>query len=104
MRNHARPLGTRIGRAVIIGLGALGALAALDASALFLFLLFAAAFVAPSGPYIGLILFVVVPLTVVVGGALAWAGYYVLTEQPEEPVPADGAVDAPGADGRHAHA
>ena len=103
MRNHARPLGQRIGRAIIIGLGAVGALAAFDALALFVFLLFAAAFVAPLGPYIGLVVFVAVPLTVVIGGALAWAGYHVLMERPEESPAADGVEDA-AAGGHHAHA
>ena len=103
MRNHARSLGERIGRAIIIGLGAMGALAALDALALFVFLLFATAFVAPLGPYIGLLIFVAVPLTVVIGGALAWAGYHVLMERPEESLAANG-VDDPAGGGHHAHA
>lgn len=85
MGKHPGPLGERVGRGVIVVLGMLGGLAALDAVLLFFFLLFVPVFVTPSNPYIGLVLFIVVPLTVVVGSALAWAGYSAFIEWPEEP-------------------
>jgi hypothetical protein len=101
MRNHARPRGERFGRAVTIGLGALGAL---DALALFVFLLVAATFVAPLGPYIGILLFVVVPSIMVIGGALAWAGYEAWMERPEELYTAHEAADGGVTYGRHPQA
>lgn len=84
MRNQERSFGERVGRGVIIGIGALGALAAFDALLLFFFLLFAAMLVAPPGPYIGIVMFIAVPLTVAIGSALAWAGYIAYMEPVQE--------------------
>ena len=104
MRNHARPRGERFGRAVTIGLGALGALATLDALALFVFLLVAATFGAPLGPYVGILLFVVVPSIMGIGGALAWAGYEAWRERPEERHTAHEAAAEDATYGRHSQA
>ena len=104
MRNRFRPLGKRAGRGVIIGLGAVGALVALDAFALFVFLMFATTFGASLGPYIGLLSFVVAPLIMVMGSALAWAGYEAWLERPEEPHSAHEPAGEDAGDGRHAHA
>ena len=101
MWNHWRPFSNRRCRALMIGVGALGALAALDALALFVFLLFAAIVVAPLGPYVGLLAFVVVPLIVVLGGALALTGYEAWLERPED----SHTAHEPGEDAAHqAHA
>ena len=104
MRNRFQPLGKRVGRGVIIGLGAMGALAALDAFALFVFLMFATTFGASLGPYIGLLTFVVAPLIMVIGGVLAWAGYEAWLERGEEPHTAHEPAGEDASDGRHAHA
>lgn len=103
MRNNTRPLGERVGRAVIIGVGLLGALAAFDALLLFCFLLLAAVFVAPPGPYIGLVMFIAVPVTVVIGAALGWAGYSALVERSDTPHADAEASDRPATNGHHAH-
>jgi hypothetical protein len=104
MRNTTRPFGERVGRGLIIVVGALGALAAFDALLLFFFLLFAAIFIAPPGPYIGLVMFLGVPLTIVVGGALAWAGYtaYMDREEPTQPGDPQTGKDQT-ANGEHVH-
>ncbi len=103
MRNQTRPLGERVGRAIIIGIGAVGALAAFDALLLFFFLLFAALFVAPPSPYIGLVMFIGVPLTVVIGGALAWAGYQAYMERAEDPHANGHPAKDPATNGQHVH-
>jgi membrane protein implicated in regulation of membrane protease activity len=58
----------------VITAGILGGFAAIDAIFLFLFLVGAAFFVGLN-PYIGLVMFVVLPVITVLGGATAWTAY-----------------------------
>lgn len=78
MRNRERAFGERLWRAVVIGFGVLGGLAAIDAVLLFSFLVVAAVFFEAPNPYIGLLIFVVCPAVAVFGGAMAWTAYWIL--------------------------
>jgi len=81
MRNGKRSFGTRVGRALIIIVGLLGASAAVDAILLFVCLPFFAIFLGLSNPYLGLLLFVALPFVTILGGAVAWTAYVVLTDR-----------------------
>jgi hypothetical protein len=89
MRNRERAFGERLLRAVVIGFGVLGGFAAFDAILLFLVLLLSAKFVAAPNPYIGLVMFVALPIAAIVGGAIAWTAYTVWNDRAPES-PADG--------------
>ena len=80
MRNGERSVGARLGRALILIAGVVGALAAFDAVLLFLVLLTAAVFGDALNPYIGLLLFVALPIAVIAGGAMAWTAYTISSE------------------------
>ena len=81
MGNRERPIGKRVARALILTVGVLGGLMAVDAVLLFLVLLLAPVFIAPANAYIGLVLFVVVPILAGLGGVLAWSAYALLKER-----------------------
>jgi hypothetical protein len=72
--NRERAFGERLWRAVVITAGILGGFAAIDAIFLFLFLV-AAAFFAALNPYIGVVMFIVLPAIAALGGGTAWAAY-----------------------------
>jgi uncharacterized membrane protein HdeD (DUF308 family) len=72
--NRERAFGERLWRAVVITAGILGGFAAIDAIFLFLFLVGAALF-ADLNPYVGLVMFVLLPAITVLGGGTAWAAY-----------------------------
>ena len=61
-------------RTLVVIMGVLGALAVFDAGLLFIVLLLAG----PS-PYVGLLMFVAVPIAMAVGGALVWTAYLLLS-------------------------
>jgi hypothetical protein len=84
MWSRQRSVGTRVGRGLILTVGVLGGLVAFDAILLFLVLLAAALVIAPPNPYIGLFMFVGVPILVVLGTALAWIAYRVLRDRAPE--------------------
>ena len=67
-------------QALIIIMGVLGVLAAVDAAILFVVLL-----VVPPTPYLGLLMFVVAPMVGVGGVALAWLAYQLHTRQTTSP-------------------
>jgi drug/metabolite transporter (DMT)-like permease len=81
MRNHERAFGERLWRAAVIAFGMLGAFAAIDAILFFFFLVGAVIVFAPPSPYIGLLMFVALPAAAVVGAAVAWTAYQVLTRR-----------------------
>ena len=89
MGNRERAFGERFWRTVVIVLAVLGGFAVLDAIILFAVLLLAAVFIAAPSPYIGLLMFVALPLAAIVGGAMAWMAYTVLNDRAQES-PADG--------------
>ena len=89
MRNREPAFGERLRRAVVISLGVLGVFAAFDAILLFVVLLLSAIFVAAPNPYIGLVMFVALPIVAIVGGAIAWTAYTVWNDRAPES-PADG--------------
>ena len=94
MRDRERACGKRFWRAVGIGLAVLGGFVAFDAILLFLVLLLSAMFIAAPSPYIGLVMFVALPIAAIVGGVIAWTAYSVCTDRASES-PADG-HQAPG--------
>jgi uncharacterized membrane protein len=81
MRNRERAFGERLWRAAVIAFGMLGAFAAIDAILFFFFLVGAVIVFAPPSPYIGLLMFVALPAAAVVGAAVAWTAYQVLTRR-----------------------
>lgn len=81
MWNGERPLASRLGRTLITVVGVLGAFAVLDALLIFLALLIIPVFGGSQNPYIGLLLVVVLPVAAILGGALAWTAYAILSEQ-----------------------
>ena len=81
MRNRERAFGERLWRAVVIAFGVLGGFAAFDAILLFFVLLLSAKFVASPNPYIGLVMFVALPIAAIVGGAIAWTAYTVWNDR-----------------------
>ena len=83
MRNHERAFGERLWRAAVIAFGILGAFAAIDAI-LFFFVLVGAAIVFEPSPYLGLLMFVALPAAAVVGAAVAWTAYQVLTRRTQQ--------------------
>jgi predicted membrane metal-binding protein len=89
MRHRERAFGERLWRAVVIGLGVLGGFAAFDAILLFFVLLLSATFVAAPNPYLGLVVFVALPIAAIVGGAIAWTAYTVCHDRARES-PAEG--------------
>ena len=84
MRNRERFWRTRVGRGLILTFGVAGGMLAFDAILLFLFFLLAALVIAPPNPYVGLLMFVGVPIVVVLGTTLAWTAYRVLKERAPE--------------------
>jgi hypothetical protein len=88
MRNRERAFGERLWRAVVISLGVLGGFAAFDAILLF-FVLLTATFIAEFNLYIGLVVFVALPIAAIVGGAIAWTAYTAL-QDPASASPHDG--------------
>jgi hypothetical protein len=89
MRNREHAFGERLWRAVVISVGVVGGFVAIDAIIAFFFLVGAAiAFGAPN-PYIGLLMFVALPVLGVVGGAVAWTAYCVLTRHTSDSQAAD---------------
>ena len=94
MRNAQRSFGTRVGRALILIMGLVGASAAVDAILLFLCLPFFAIVVGLSNPYIGLLMFVALPFVTILGGAVAWIAYAIVNDR----------VTTSGAGGPHVHA
>ena len=64
-------------RTMVVIIGILGALAVLDALVLFVVVLLAG-----PAPYVGLLLFVAVPVAMVVGMALLWAAFRFLGADP----------------------
>lgn len=83
MRNSERRVGERISRALVFGVGGLAALGAFDAFVFFIILILASLFVAPPGPYIGL-LFVALPVVVLVGVLVAWVAWATLRGEPPD--------------------
>jgi hypothetical protein len=81
MRNRERAFGERLWRATVVGFGLLGAFAAIDAILFFFFLVGAAIVFEPPSPYIGLLMFVVLPVAAVIGAAVAWTAYQLLTRR-----------------------
>lgn len=79
MRNRVRSIGEHLGRPLIIIIGVLGGIAALDAVLVFLFLLVGPLFAAVQNPYIGLMV-VALPVVALIGGTVAWAAYLVLQD------------------------
>jgi hypothetical protein len=79
MRNRVRSIGEHLGRPLIIIIGVLAGMAAVDAVLVFLFLLFSPLFAAVQNPYIGLMV-VALPVVALIGGTVAWAAYLVLQE------------------------
>lgn len=80
-----------VGRGVLVVLGVLGGFVAFDALLLFIFFALSALFIARTGPYFGLVTFVVLPFCAIAGAAVAWTAYLVL----------DDAVSEPGRRGAH---
>jgi hypothetical protein len=80
--NRERAFGERLWRAVVMTAGILGGFAAIDAIFLFLFLVGAAFIFDAPNPYIGLVMFVVLPAITVLGGGSAWAAYCSLRRRP----------------------
>ena len=80
MGNRERAFGERFWRTIVIVLAVLGGFAVLDAIVLFAVLLLAAVFIAAPGPYIGMLMFVALPLAAIVGGVIAWMAYTVLND------------------------
>lgn len=64
-------------RTMVVIVGILGALAALDALVLFVVLLLTG-----PAPYVGLLMFVAVPVAIAVGLALLWAAFRFLGANP----------------------
>ena len=89
MGNRERAFGERFWRTVVIVLAVLGGFAVLDAIVLFAVLLLGAVFIATPSPYIGLLMFVALPLAAIVGGAVAWMAYTVVNDRAQGS-PADG--------------
>jgi hypothetical protein len=86
MRNRERSIGARLGRALIIIVGVLGALAAFDAVLIVLVLLASAIFEGALNPYIGLLTFVALPFAVAFGIAVAWTAYAHVAGRPSQSV------------------
>ena len=89
MRNRERAFGERLWRAVVISLGVLGGFAAIDAVLAFFFLVGSVIVFGAPNPYIGLLMFVALPVIGVVGGAVAWTAYRVLTRHTPDSQAAD---------------
>ena len=79
MGDHHRSLSTRVLRALLVAVGVIGVFAAIDATLLFLVLVGLSAF-APN-LYVGLILFLGLPLVGLAGAALAAIAYAVLRDR-----------------------
>jgi hypothetical protein len=79
MWNDEGPRGPGVGRTLVTILGVLGAFVALDALLAFLALLVIPMFVGSQNPYVGLLLFIVLPVAAVLGAVLAWAAYVVVS-------------------------
>ena len=79
MRDHDRSFSTRVLRGLLLAVGVVGGFAAIDA--VFLFVMLAAVFVFAPNPYMGLILFVGLPLVGLFGAALAAVAYAVLKDR-----------------------
>jgi hypothetical protein len=94
MRKQERPFGSRLGRALLLTVGVLGAFVALDAFLVFGALLLAPLFGGGMNPYVGIVMFVALPLCGFLGASLAWAVYVVLS----------GRRAPAGANGPHARA
>jgi len=103
MRTHQRSLRERLGRGFFIVLGLLGGLALVDAVLMFLVLLLAAIFIDVPAPYVGLLMFIVLPLVAVIGGALAWTGYSVLIDRAPEPEDRPTGFTESAPDSHHVH-
>jgi hypothetical protein len=78
MRNRERAFGERLWRAGVIFIGVLGGFAAIDAILAFFALVGAAIVFGAPNPYIGLVVFALLPVIGAVGGALAWTAYLIL--------------------------
>ena len=78
MRNRDRSVVESLGRALLLVVGIIGALAAVDAVVLFVYFLIAGILIEAPGPYAGLLMLVALPGVAAIGAALAWAAYAVL--------------------------
>lgn len=92
MRNHTRSVAMWVLRAFLLAAGVLGGFALVDAVLLFVVLAGLSVF-APN-PYMGLIMFVGLPLLGLVGAALVWIAYVVLRDRTPSSPPGN----------QHAHA
>lgn len=84
MRNPGRSWALRLGRGLLMAIGAVGALALIDAVILFFVLLLAAMLSETSSPYLG-IAFVGLPILGLLGAAVAAIAYAVLRERAPGP-------------------
>jgi hypothetical protein len=89
MRNRERAFGERLWRAVVISLGVLGGFAAIDAIVAFFFLAGLVIVFGAPNPYIGLLMFVALPVIGAVGGAVAWTAYRVVNRHTPDSQAAD---------------
>ena len=89
MRNRERAFSERLWRAVVISVGVLGAFAAVDAIFAFFFLAGVTIAFGTTNPYIGLLMFVALPVIGAVGGAVAWTAYCVLDRHTRDSRAAD---------------
>jgi hypothetical protein len=85
MRKRQRSIGALIGRALLLVVGVVGGLAALDASVVFVFLAMGALLGHRLNPYIGLFMFIAVPAMIAAGAALAYSAYRLMTSRESAP-------------------
>jgi membrane-bound ClpP family serine protease len=89
MWNRERAFGQRLWRAIVISFGVLGGFAAIDAILGFLVLVGAAIAFGLPNPYIGLLMFVALPVIAAVGGAVAWTAYLIVKRRTPQSQAAD---------------
>jgi hypothetical protein len=77
MRTQERSFTARLGQGLLLISGVMGGLALVDAVLLFVFFLVMPTSVATPNPYIGVVLFVALPVLAVVGATLAAIAYMV---------------------------
>ncbi len=80
MPDHVRHRQSRVARGVLLVVGVIGGFVAFDSILLFVFFALSALFIAPTGPYFGLVTFVALPFLALAGAAVAWTAYLVLHE------------------------
>jgi len=86
MRTHERSFTVRLGQGLLLISGVMGALALVDAVLLFFFfLVLVPRSVATPNPYIGVVLFVALPMLAVVGAILAAIAYMVWSDGEPSP-------------------